>query len=198
MGFLPTLARQHAWYPEVYDRPELSSCAKCNQTDETQEHIYECADHEEVEECFGAKFQALQSRGTSLMDTRTLRPWISMGHLQGRIDPRWKIEIPLIQFGETRAASTTTVILQLLRASLETWYHAIWLPRCQRTIEQERRHGLHQGAKLRRMRAPTHNRTNAPSSPTPDLPRSFIDSMVDRRKAYHRSLSQLMHGTGEH
>ena len=48
MGFLATLARQAAWYPEVYDRPELYSCAKCHQPDETQDHIYECADHSEV------------------------------------------------------------------------------------------------------------------------------------------------------
>jgi hypothetical protein len=39
------LARQAAWYPEVYDRPELYLCAKCHQPDETQEHIYECTDH---------------------------------------------------------------------------------------------------------------------------------------------------------
>ena len=198
MGFLPTLARQCAWYPEVYNRSELYSCAKCGQMDETQEHTYECADHSEAEECFGAKFRALQPREASPMDTGTLRPWNSLGWLQGRVHPLWETAIPAIQLGRTRAAQTTAVMQQLLRASLETWYHAIWLPRCQRTIEQERSHGLHQGAKLRRMRAPNHDRTNAPPSPTPNLPRSFIESILDRRKAYHRLLSQMMHGTDGH
>ena len=41
--------------------------------------------------------------------------------------------------------STAAIIIQLVRGSLETWYTAIWLPRCQRTIEQERACGQHQG-----------------------------------------------------
>jgi hypothetical protein len=176
----------------------LFSCAKCNQTDETQEHIYECADHAEVEEVFGAKFQALKPRETSLMDTGTLRPWNSLGWLQGRVHPSWETEITAIQHGRTRIATTTAVIQQLLRASLETWYHAIWLPRCQRTTEQERSQGLHRGAKIRRMRAPNQDRTNAPPSPTPKLFPSFINSISDRREAYHDFLSQLMHGTDRH
>jgi hypothetical protein len=196
MGFLATLERQRAWYPDVYNRPELYSCAKCHQPDETQEHIYECADHSEVEECFRAKFRALQPRGTALMDTRPLGPWNSLGRLQGRIHPRWEPEIMAIQGDEARTAATTATIQQLLRASTETWYEAIWLPRCQRTTEQERSQGLYQGAKLRRMRAPTRDRANAPPSPTPNLPPSFLDSMTDRREAYHSFLFQLMHGTG--
>jgi hypothetical protein len=195
MGFLATLARQRAWYPEVYNRPELYSCAKCHQPDETQEHIYACADHSEVEECFGAKFRSLQPAETSPMDTRPLGPWNSLGWLQGRIHPRWKTAI---QVSGTRTASTAAVIQQLLRASIETWYDAIWLPRCQRTIEQERSQGLYQGAKLRRMRAPTHDRTNAPPSPTPNLPPSFLDSREDRMEAYRRFLFQLMLGPVRH
>jgi hypothetical protein len=35
MGFLPTLARQRAWYPEVYNRPVLFQCAKCGQSKTT-------------------------------------------------------------------------------------------------------------------------------------------------------------------
>src|SRR5262245_3038034 len=31
MGFLPTLARQQAWYSDVYDSPGLVRCAKCGQ-----------------------------------------------------------------------------------------------------------------------------------------------------------------------
>jgi len=195
MGFLATLARQAAWYPEVYDRPEVRSCAKCHQPDETQDHIYECADHSEVEECFGAKFRSLQPAETTPLDTRPLRPWDSLGWLQGRIHPTWEGRIPTMQNGETRTATTVATIQQLLRASIETWYDAIWLPRCQRTIEQERSQGIYQGAKLRRMRAPSHDRTNAPPSPTPKLPSSFIEKEADRREAHHRFVFQLMRGT---
>src|SRR6516165_9032843 len=78
--------------------------------------------------------------------------------------------ISMMQAGETRTATTVATIQQLLRASIETWYDAIWLPRCQRAIEQERSQGIYQGAKLHRMRAPSHDRTNAPPSPTPTYP----------------------------
>ena len=193
MGFLPTLARQRAWYPEVYNRPELYRCAKCGDEWETQDHIYECADHRAVEECFEAKYRALQPREDRRMVAGALRPWTSMGWLQGRIHPHWKTTIPMLRHGR-RLESTAAVIRQLLRACLETWYHAIWLPRCQRTIEQERTQGLNQGAKLRRMRATHRTRTDAPPSPTPDLPPSFIDSIQDRSDSYHRFLSHLMHG----
>ena len=193
MGFLPTLARQRSWYPGVYNRPELYRCAKCGQTEETQEHIYDCADHSETEERFRAEYQALQSTEITPMDTRLLGPWRSLGWLQGRAHPRWASMIPMIQHGRPGTATTPAVICQLLRASLATWHHAIWLPRCERTILQERSHGLYQGAKLRRMRAPTSNRTAAPPSPTPNLPRSFI-SGPERTAAYHRFLSLLMHG----
>jgi len=55
MGFLPSLERQRSWYPEVYNRQELFECAKCNHPNETPEHIYECTDHSQVEECFRDK-----------------------------------------------------------------------------------------------------------------------------------------------
>ena len=69
------------------------------------------------------------------------------------------------------AESTTAAVIQeLFRVSLETWYHAIWLPRCERTIAQERSQGLHQDAKVCRMQAPTHARMHASSSSTTKLP----------------------------
>src|SRR5215471_16696034 len=43
MGFLPTLARERAWYPEIYNRPSLYKCAKCGDERETQGHLYSCA-----------------------------------------------------------------------------------------------------------------------------------------------------------
>ena len=119
-----------------------------------------------------------------------------LGRLQGRIHPLWEPRSLRCKLaGETRTATTTAIIKQLLRASIETWYDAIWLPRCQRTIEQERSQGIYQGAKLRRMRAPGHDRMNAPPSPTPNLPPSFIELEADRREEYHRLVFQLMRGT---
>jgi len=125
----------------------------------------------------------------------TLWPWGSLGLLQGRVHPHWKSVIQMLQHGQQNLTTTKAVIRQLLRASLETWYHAIWLPRCQRTIEQEQSQGLYQGAKLRRMRAANSRGTNAPPSPTPNLPRSFIFG-PERKAAYGRFLLQLMRGTG--
>jgi hypothetical protein len=74
---------------------------------------------------------------------------------------------------------------------------------CERTISQERRQGLSQGAKLRRMRATSRGRTRAappapdpPSQPpVPKLPPSFINSAPDRQAAHHLFLFQLMHGS---
>jgi RNase H len=195
MGFLPTLARQRAWYPQVYNRPELYRCAKCRQTDETPDHIYECADHTEVETYFRDKYRTLLSARDRPIDMETLWPWGSLGLLQGRVHPHWKSVIQTLQHGQQNLTTTKAVIRQLLRASLETWYHAIWLPRCQRTIEQEQSQGLYQGAKLRRMRAANSRGTNAPPSPTPNLPRSFIFG-PERKAAYGRFLLQLMRGTG--
>ena len=103
--------------------------------------------------------------------------------------------LPIRRSTHTRAASPAATIQQLLRASLEAWYTAIWLPRCQRTIEQEQRQGLHQGAKLRRMRAPRGSVADAPPSPTPKLPPSFIGPASGRREAHSRFMSLLMHGT---
>jgi len=73
-GFLPTLLRQLAWYSSVYSCPELYQCAKCGQMEETQEHIYACADHSAVEECFKIKYEALWSKKTTSISIRTLRP----------------------------------------------------------------------------------------------------------------------------
>src|SRR4051812_18837850 len=64
--------------------------------------------------------------------------------------------------------STATTIIHLLCASPETWYEVVYLPRCQRSINQERRLGLHQGTKLRRMREENRSRMNAHPSPTPN------------------------------
>ena len=195
MGFLPTLARQHAWYPEVYSRPELVQCAKCKQPEETQDHLHECADRMAVEECFQARFNMLEPREDARADMRTLRPWDSLRGLDGRVHPQWMRTIPLLRQDRARPASAPAVIQRLLRASLETWYHAIWLPRCQRTISQEKSLGLHQGAKRRRMRAAHRPRTDAPASPTPRIfPRSFIDPRMDRMVEHRRFMLQLMEG----
>src|SRR5262245_28578387 len=70
---------------------------------------------------------------------------------QGRVHPSWERMIPTLQQGRRNTISTAAVIKQILYASIETWYHAIWLPRCKLTIEQERSQGLYQSAKLRRM-----------------------------------------------
>jgi hypothetical protein len=196
MGFLPTLARQRAWYPGVYSRPELYRCAKCGQTEETQKHIYDCADHTETEEHFRNEYQALQPTQNTPIDLRELSPWRPLGWLQGRVHPEWETTIPELQHDTSRATGSA-IILQLLRASLVTGYNAIWLPRCKRTIAQERSQGLYQGAKLRRMRARNRNDATAPPSPTPSLPNSFI-SGLEQTTAYRRFLSQLMHGTDGH
>jgi len=197
MGFLPTLARQEAWYPNVYDRPELIRCAKCSQPGETQEHLYECADHLAVKESFQARFCTIESsrdKTCRQADMRMLRPWNSMGWLQGRIHPRWALMIPSLQHDRLMTVGTPTAIQRLLRSSLETWYHTIWLPRCQRTISQEKSQGLHQGAKLRRMRVTQHRRPDAPASPAPNLPLFFLESSKERMDEYHRLMLRLMHG----
>src|SRR5215467_6940987 len=90
-------------------------------------------------------------------DSLQLRPWASLGWLQGRVHPRWEIDIAALlqdrgKQGGSRAATAAT-IRHLLRASLHVWYTSVWLPRCQRTTEQERREGLRQGTKIRRMQA---------------------------------------------
>jgi len=167
MGFLATLERQRAWYPGVYDRPALFQCAKCGHSPETQEHVHECADHAAVRSQFAGSFRMLQPEETAPYNIGGLRPWATLGQLQGRIHPDWEAAIPTLPTCPsrcTRTASTAATIQQLLRASLEAWYLVIWLPRCQRTIEQEQRSGLHQGAKLRRMRAPRHSVADAPPS----------------------------------
>ncbi len=194
-GFLPTLARERAWYPDVYDRPELYQCAKCGQTEETQDHIYECADHRAVEECFRNKYEALRQRDTPI-NIGTLRPWRTLGMLQGRVHPWWETIIPMLQRRSRTSPITATAatIMHLIRTSIETWYQAVWLPRCQRTIDQERRLGLHQGTKLRRMRAENRSRTHSHPSPTPNLPSSLL-SGPKRRAAYDQFISELMDGT---
>jgi hypothetical protein len=193
MGFLPTLARQRAWYPDVYNRPELVKCAKCGHTPETQEHIFDCADHEAVKECFKARFSAFESDCGTNTNADPITPWRWLGVLQGRVHPEWEIMVPRLL--TSAAASTMKTMEHLLRASLEAWYQAIWLPRCQRTIEQEQSQGLFQGTKLRRMQTAPRNRANAPESPVPKLPRSFLHSKSERMEAYRRFLYQLMHGT---
>jgi hypothetical protein len=197
LGFLPTLERQRAWYPQVYNRPELYLCAKCKQTTETPEHMFECADRTEIEACFRDRSRSLQPRETEPIDISALRPWDLLGLLQGRVHPSWKSMIPMLQQGMHRTASTAAVIQQLLRASLETWYHAIWLPRCKRTIEQEQSQGLYQGTKIRRMRTESRSGMHATPSPTPNLPRSFPTG-PERKEAYNRFISQLMGTTATH
>jgi hypothetical protein len=192
LGFLPTLLRQLAWYPSVYNCPEIRQCAKCGQMEETQEHIYACADHSAVEEYFRNKYEELRINDTPI-NIDALRPWISLGWMQGRVHPQWEIIIPMIQQGQGTTPTVATIIL-LLRTSLETWYEAVWLPRCQRTIEQERRLGLHQGTKIRRMREENRSRTNEHPSPTPNLPRSQLLDQ-ERRTAYDQFNSELMNGT---
>ena len=229
MGFLPTLARQHAWYPHVYNRPPLIQCAKCGHTPETQEHVYACADHAEVERHFRDSYGSLYSTiqpdkeptPLSPQDAFELRPWASLGWLQGRVHPRWEIDIPTLLQSRDRPhnqprsrphsrsrnrphrenggrAETAATIKLLLRASLETWYAAVWLPRCQRTIERERNSGLHQGTKIKRMRTARGRVAPTQSSPTPKLLRSFIYSASERLIAHSRFLFRLMHGTDRH
>ena len=57
------------------------------------------------------------------------------------------------------------------------------------------RRGLHQGAKLRRMREPQRRRVSAAASPTVKLPRSFIESNKERMDEHHRFMDRWMHGT---
>ena len=229
MGFLPTLERQHAWYPHVYNRAALIRCAKCGHTPETQEHVYVCADHAEVERHFRDSYMTLYSltqpdkepTPLSPRDAFQLRPWASLGWLQGRVHPRWETDIPaLLQSrdlprNQPRSrprsrprnrpcresggqAATAATIKLLLRASIQAWYIAVWLPRCQRTIEQERSLGLHQGTKIQRMRTARGRVARTRPSPTPNLPRSFIHSAPDRLIAYSRFLFRLMCGTHGH
>ena len=134
---------------------------------ETQEHLFDCADHAATHECFRERHRTLQQGPDTWIDTGALRPWTSLGWLQGRVDPRWETMIARLQHGARRRASPETVMQELLCASLETWYHAIWLPRCQRTISQERDQGLHQGAKLGWMRASRDHTSASPTSPSP-------------------------------
>ena len=192
--FLATLFREWSWYPWVYDRPELRRCAKCGEQQETQEHIFACADHAAAEECFRAKYLMIQPKEEERIDVDTIQPWNWLGCLQGRVDPRWKTVIPMLQHGRGRVESTASVIQQLLRAALETAYHAIWLPRCQRTIEQERSQGLSQSTKLRRMRIGRQHSMDAPESPTPNFPPSFLKTPTDRREAHHLFMDHLMCG----
>ena len=198
MGFLPSLARQHAWYPWVYLVSSLYRCAKCGCDQETQEHIFDCADHSAAKEYFGRKYQEFQPENHTLVDPSQLHPWDLLGLLQGRADPRWEQVVPHLRHGENNPLSTSSIVKQLLRASLETWYHAIWIPRCQRTIEQERGHGLTQATKIRRMRVAARGHTHTRPSPTPSLPSSFIEKTDDRKILYCRFLSRLMHGTVWH
>jgi len=229
MGFLPTLARQHAWYPHVYNRPSLTQCAKCGHTPETQEHVYACADHAEAERHFRDSYTTLYSTvqpdkeptPLSPQDAFQLRPWASLGWLQGHVHPRWETDTPALLQSRDRPrnqprsrprsrphnrpykengdrATTAATIKLLLRASLETGYVAVWLPRCQRTIERERNSGLHQGIKIKRMRAGRGRVAPTQPSPTPKLPRSFIQSAFDRLIAHSRFLFRLMHGTDGH
>ena len=106
MGFLPTLERQRSWYPEVYNPKNLIKCAKCEHEVETLEHLYGCADHSQVEQCFRDRFRALQPQTTTPMDPRELLPWRWLGGLQGRIYPSWEIAIPLLQHGRRGTRST--------------------------------------------------------------------------------------------
>jgi hypothetical protein len=123
---------------------------------------------------FRDRYRPLQPRETEPIDISALRPRDWLGLLQGRVHPSWKSMTPTLQQGMQRTASTTAVIQQLLRASLETWYHAIWLPRCKRIIEQEQSQELYQGTKIRRMRAESRSGMHATPSPTPNPPpRSF-------------------------
>ena len=163
---------------------------------ETQEHLFDCADHAATHECFRERHRTLQQGPDTWIDTGALRPWTSLGWLQGHVDPYWETVIAWLQHGARRRAPSETVMQELLCASLETWYHAIWLPRCQRTTSQERDQGLHQGAKLGWMRAATQDGTHAPPLPTPSLPPSSLHSSEDRRNAHHRIISQRTRGTG--
>jgi hypothetical protein len=118
-------------------------------------------------ECFRERHQTLQQGPDTWIDTGALRPWTSLGWLQGRVGPRWETMIARLQHGARRRASAETVMQELLCASLETWCHAIWLPRWQQTISQERDQGLHQGAKLGWMRASRGRTSASPTSPSP-------------------------------
>jgi len=222
MGFLPTLERQHAWYPHVYNHPSLIQCAKCGHTPETQEHVYACADHAAAEShfrgCYSTLYSTIQPDEEPVpltpRDAFELRPWAPLGGLQGRLHPYWETAISVLLQGRDRPrnrprsrprnrpcrgsggrAATTATIKLLLRASLETWYVAVWLPRCKQTTEQERGLGLHQGTKIKRMRAARGRVARTQPSPTPNLPRSFIHSAPDRLIAYSRFLFRLMCGT---
>lgn len=217
VGFLPTLQRQQAWYPEVYSRPELVRCAKCGHTPETQDHILECADPAAVQAAFTSAYIGLQHKrdppltlGESIMLRCRLGWFASLDGLHGRVDPRWAAAIPRIQqwrldprgSGRRITDTAATITKWLLRAALEAWYTATWLPRCKRTIEQEQSAGLSQATKIRRMRARTQTAQHGPArsqpSPTPNLPRSFPQTAEERRASHGRFLSLLMHGSDRH
>jgi hypothetical protein len=70
MRFLPTLQRQQAWCPQVYNSALLVRCAKYGHTPETPEHILECADRAEVEAHFRTTVDAIQPRDTPPTDVR--------------------------------------------------------------------------------------------------------------------------------
>jgi ribonuclease HI/exonuclease III len=118
MGFLPTLARQRAWYPDVYNRQELYQCAKCRQPEETQDHLYECADHAATEECFGERHRTIQQGEHTWIDPAPLSPWRSLGLLQGRVDPGWETAIPQLRRGTRRTAAVIKVVTLDIKCSV--------------------------------------------------------------------------------
>ena len=78
-----------------------------------------------------------------------------MGWLQGRVHPQWEQTILMLQHDRPRTVKASIVIQRLLCASLETWYHAIWLPADHLTGEEPRI--------ASRCQTPPHASTTAPS-----------------------------------
>ena len=198
MGFLATLARQAAWYPEVDSRPELYSCANCHQPDETQEHIYECADHSEVEECFGAKFRSLQPAETSPLDTRPLRPWNSLVVPAARTRPSTLGDHDLCDASwlakrgqqQRRPPSSSSSGPRSRRGTTPSGCHSASGPL--------NRNGAKGYTKVQSSAAcePQDTIARMPHNlPPPTYPPSFIELETDRREAYHRLIFQLMRGT---
>ena len=177
-----------------------------------------CADHAEVERQFGDSYLALNStvqpdRESTLLGSQDaffqLRPWASLGWLQGRASTHAGRPTDISALLQSRAeASRTEAERQQLRPSSISS-----APRLRRGTTT--RCGC-RGASGRSSRSggardctrPPRSGRDAetaptpyilrvqPSPSTPNLPRSFIHSAPDRLAAYSRFLFRLMRGTG--
>lgn len=159
----PVMKRQTAWYPEIYQEVDSWKCPRCEEEEETLPHLLSCwktseviqewmkgvsvmVKEKKVEEEVAVAIVEEEERGEGGgFGTRGVPPmgWWTLAEQEVRRAGKVKSR-------ERRERRCRAQLQYMYRLTLHVMYRLMWVPRCKRQQDKERRRGVRETWKRRR------------------------------------------------